>query len=76
MIADTVRIEQRGSRWFSSRDGPRGRCVGPLIGYAARHVLLFAGNFTQIFLVASIPALLAVLVAIVFNARVAGSSHG
>ena len=39
-----------------------GAVVGPLIGYLL--VLLFAGNFTRIFLIAAIPAFLAVLVAI------------
>jgi MFS family permease len=39
-----------------------GAVVGPLIGYLL--VILFAGNFTRIFLIAAIPAFLAVLVAI------------
>ena len=39
-----------------------GAVIGPIIGYVL--VVLFAGNFTKIFLIAAIPAFAAVLVAI------------
>ena len=62
MIADTVRIEQRGLAFgFHRAMDHSGAVVGPIIGYAL--AVLFAGNFTQIFLVAAIPVL-AVLVAL------------
>lgn len=63
MIADTVRFEQRGLAFgFHRAMDHSGAVVGPLIGYLL--VVLFAGNFTRIFLIAAIPAVLAVLVAI------------
>ena len=63
MIADTVRIEQRGLAFgFHRAMDHSGAVVGPLIGYAL--AVLFAGNFTQIFLVAAIPGFMAVLVAL------------
>ena len=63
MIADTVSIEQRGLAFgFHRAMDHAGAVVGPLIGYLL--VALFAGNFTRIFLFASIPAFLAVLVAV------------
>jgi MFS family permease len=63
MIADTVRLEQRGLAFgFHRAMDHSGAVVGPLIGYLL--VILFAGNFTRIFLIAAIPAFLAVLVAI------------
>jgi MFS family permease len=73
MIADTVRIEQRGLAFgFHRAMDHAGAVIGPLVGYLL--VILFvanresprAGEFTKIFLAASIPALLAVLVAIFF----------
>jgi MFS family permease len=73
MIADTVRVEQRGLAFgFHRAMDHGGAVIGPLIGYLL--VILFvanaksptAGEFSKIFLVASVPALLAVLVAIFF----------
>ena len=73
MIADTVRTEQRGLAFgFHRAMDHAGAVIGPLIGYVL--VVLFVANrqsptsheFTKIFLVASVPALLAVLVAIFF----------
>ena len=62
MIADTVRIEQRGLAFgFHRAMDHGGAVIGPLVGYLL--VVLFAGNFTRIFLIAAIPAFLAVLVA-------------
>ncbi|CAN5798125.1 MFS transporter [soil metagenome] len=69
MIADTVALEERGLAFgFHRAMDHTGAVVGPLIGYLL--VLLFsadrnsptAGDFTKIFLLASIPALAAVLV--------------
>ena len=63
MIADTVRLEQRGLAFgFHRAMDHSGAVIGPLIGYLL--VILFAGNFTRIFLIAAIPAFVAVLVAI------------
>jgi MFS family permease len=63
MIADTVRIEQRGLAFgFHRAMDHSGAVIGPLIGYAL--VGLFAGNFTWIFLAAAIPGVIAVLVAV------------
>ena len=71
MIADTVRVEQRGLAFgFHRAMDHGGAVIGPLIGYLL--VILFVANakspttreFSRIFLVASVPALLAVLVAI------------
>ena len=73
MIADTVSIEQRGIAFgFHRAMDHAGAVIGPLLGYLL--VVLFvvnsrsptASEFTKIFLIASIPALLAVLVAIFF----------
>jgi MFS family permease len=73
MIADTVAIEERGLAFgFHRAMDHTGAVVGPLIGYLL--VLLFAadrnaptaGDFTKIFLLASIPALAAVLVVVFF----------
>jgi|SRR5882672_2526041 len=73
MIADTVAIEERGLAFgFHRAMDHAGAVVGPLIGYVL--VLLFAVNpnaltakdFTSIFLLASIPALAAVLVVAFF----------
>src|SRR6266850_1463508 len=69
MIADTVTIKERGLAFgFHRAMDHTGAVVGPLIGYLL--VLLFAANrnaptaadFNKIFLLASIPALAAVLV--------------
>ena len=71
MIADTVREEQRGIAFgFHRAMDHAGAVIGPLIGYVL--VILFVANaksptireFSKIFLVASVPALIAVLVAI------------
>ena len=62
MIADSVRLEQRGLAFgFHRAMDHFGAVIGPIIGYLL--VILFAGNFTRIFLIAAIPALIAVLVA-------------
>jgi MFS family permease len=69
MIADTVAVEERGLAFgFHRAMDHTGAVLGPLIGYLL--VLLLAGDrnalvardFTRIFLLASIPALAAVLV--------------
>ena len=63
MIADSVSVEQRGIAFgFHRAMDHGGAVIGPLLGYLL--VLYFAGNFTRIFLFASVPAFLAVLVAI------------
>ena len=73
MIADTVRIEQRGIAFgFHRAMDHGGAVIGPLIGYLL--VVLFvsqagsptSAEFSKIFLAASVPALIAVLVAIFF----------
>lgn len=73
MIADTVRVEQRGIAFgFHRAMDHAGAVVGPLIGYVL--VILFVANtkspttneFSRIFLIASVPALIAVLVAMFF----------
>lgn len=73
MIADTVRVEQRGIAFgFHRAMDHAGAVIGPLIGYLL--VILFVANakspttgeFSKIFLAASVPALIAVLVAIFF----------
>jgi MFS family permease len=70
MIADTVRVEERGLAFgFHRAMDHTGAVAGPLLGYLL--VLLFAvdrnsptaGEFKMIFLAASIPALAAVAVA-------------
>jgi MFS family permease len=73
MIADTVSVEQRGIAFgFHRAMDHAGAVIGPLVGYLL--VILLVANakspttaeFSRIFLVASVPALLAVLVAIFF----------
>lgn len=73
MIADTVSAEQRGLAFgFHRAMDHGGAVIGPLVGYAL--VLIFVAHasspttseFSKIFLAASIPAFLAVLVAIFF----------
>src|SRR6266850_7721321 len=73
MIADTVAINERGLAFgFHRAMDHTGAVVGPLIGYllvllfAANPNLPTAGDFTNIFLLASIPALAAVLVVVFF----------
>lgn len=69
MIADTVAIEERGLAFgFHRAMDHAGAVLGPLIGYllvlvlAADPAALTSRDFTRIFLLASIPALGAVLV--------------
>jgi MFS family permease len=73
MIADTVSVEQRGLAFgFHRAMDHGGAVIGPLVGYVL--VLIFVakasapttGEFSKIFLAASVPALIAVLVAIFF----------
>jgi len=73
MIADMVRVEQRGIAFgFHRAMDHAGAVIGPLIGYLL--VILYVANsksptrgeFSKIFLMASVPALIAVLVAIFF----------
>ena len=73
MIADTVNVQQRGIAFgFHRAMDHGGAVIGPLIGYVL--VVLFvthagsptAAEFSRIFLIASIPALIAVMVAIFF----------
>ena len=73
MIADTVAVEQRGIAFgFHRAMDHAGAVIGPLIGYLL--VVLLVANataptaheFTLIFLLASVPAILAVLVAVFF----------
>ena len=73
MIADTVRVEQRGLAFgFHRAMDHGGAVIGPLVGYLL--VILFVANsrsptadeFSKIFLAASVPALIAVIVAIFF----------
>ena len=73
MIADTATYEQRGLAFgFHRAMDHAGAMIGPLVGYVL--IALFVANreaptapeFTTIFLVASVPAILAVLVAIFF----------
>ena len=73
MIADTVRVEERGLAFGLHRAMDHtGAVIGPLIGYvvlfyfAASQMAPSARDFSRIFLVASIPALASVLVAIIF----------
>jgi MFS family permease len=69
MIADTVSVKERGLAFgFHRAMDHTGATLGPLVGYTL--VLLFAadrnslnaGDFTKIFLLASFPALAAVIV--------------
>ncbi len=73
MIADTVEIEQRGIAFgFHRAMDHAGAVIGPLLGYLL--VFLFVANrdapsaseFKKIFLLASVPAFAAVVVAIFF----------
>jgi len=73
MIADTVAVKERGLAFgFHRAMDHTGAVVGPLIGYllvslfAADRNALGAEDFTTIFLLASIPALAAVLVVSLF----------
>jgi MFS family permease len=71
MIADAVRVEQRGIAFgFHRAMDHAGAVIGPIVGYLL--VVFFVANanfpttgeFSRIFLAASVPALIAVLVAI------------
>ncbi len=71
MIADTVAIEERGLAFgFHRAMDHTGAVVGPLIGFLLVMILSTdrnapqASDFSKIFLIASIPALAAVLVAL------------
>lgn len=73
MIADAVSVEQRGLAFGLHRAlDHTGAVLGPLVGYllirmfAENPNALTAGDFRKIFLVASIPALAAVLVVLFF----------
>ncbi len=73
MIADTVAVEQRGLAFgFHRAMDHAGAVIGPLIGYLLVVLLVVNATaptrreFTLIFLVASVPAILAVLVAVFF----------
>jgi MFS family permease len=73
MIADTVRVEERGIAFgFHRALDHTGAVIGPMIGYlvlfyfAADNTALTAHDFSKIFLVASIPAVAAVVVAAMF----------
>src|SRR6185437_11410841 len=73
MIADNVRVEERGLAFgFYRAMDHTGAVIGPLLGYvlvlwlAADRNAPTAGDFTKIFLLASIPALAAVLVVVFF----------
>lgn len=69
MIADSVAVEQRGLAFgFHRAMDHTGAVIGPLVCYllvmlfAADRNVLTAGDFTKIFLLASVPALAAVIV--------------
>ena len=73
MIADTVAVEQRGLAFgFHRAMDHAGAVIGPLLGYLLVVLLVSnanapaKGEFTRIFLLASVPAFLAVLVAVFF----------
>lgn len=73
MIADTVAVEQRGLAFgFHRAMDHAGAVIGPLLGYllviffVANSTAPTKGEFTKIFLLASVPAFLAVLVAVFF----------
>jgi MFS family permease len=82
MIADTVQIEQRGIAFgFHRAMDHGGAVIGPLLCYLL--VVLFVANrnsptareFTKIFLLASVPAFIAVLVAIFFMRELPIRTH-
>jgi MFS family permease len=73
MIADTVEFEQRGIAFgFHRAMDHGGAVIGPLLGYLLVYLLVANRNapnsseFSKIFLLASVPALAAVVVAIFF----------
>ena len=73
MIADTVEVDQRGIAFgFHRAMDHGGAVIGPLLGYLLVYLLVTNRNapnsseFTKIFLLASVPAFAAVVVAIFF----------
>src|SRR6185503_6748688 len=73
MIADTVQVEQRGIAFgFHRAMDHCGAMIGPLVAYLLVVILVANHNsptrweYSRIFLLASIPALMAVIVAIFF----------
>ena len=73
MIADIATAEQRGLAFgFHRAMDHAGAVIGPLVGYVLMALFVVNaasptnGEFTRIFLLASIPAVLAVLVAVFF----------
>jgi MFS family permease len=73
MIADTVSVEQRGLAFgFHRAMDHGGAVIGPLIGYVLGLIFVAktssptTSEFSKIFLAASVPALIAVMVAIFF----------
>ena len=73
MIADAVTIEQRGIAFgFHRAMDHAGAVIGPLLGYLIVALFVFnselptSREFVTIFLLASVPAILAVLVAVFF----------
>ena len=73
MIADTVAVDERGLAFgFHRAMDHTGAVIGPIVGYlllalfAANRNAPTAADFTKIFLLASIPALLAVVVVTFF----------
>jgi MFS family permease len=73
MIADTVEVEQRGIAFgFHRAMDHGGAVIGPLLGYLLVFLLVVnrseptAREFTWIFLLAAVPAFIAVVVAIFF----------
>lgn len=82
MIADTVSIEQRGIAFgFHRAMDHAGAVVGPLVGYLLVILLVAnvkvpqASEFSRIFLVASVPALMAVIVATFFMHESPAQTH-
>jgi MFS family permease len=73
MIADTVAVEQRGLAFgFHRAMDHGGAVIGPLLGYLLVFLLVVnrdaptRSEFTKIFLLAAVPALAAVIVAVFF----------
>jgi MFS family permease len=73
MIADAVRIEERGLAFgFHRAMDHAGAVIGPLLGYFILLLLAqdknqpTAGDYTRVFLIASVPAFFAVAVAVLF----------
>ncbi len=82
LIADTVSSEERGLAFgFHRAMDHTGAVIGPLIGYmllrlfAADHNFPAAHDYSRIFLIASIPALAAVMVAAFFVREPGKKAH-